>query len=126
MGFASGHIQVQWKQADVVPSHKKGDKSQFSNHRSVSLLCKLSKVTQRYIYNNVYKAVEPLINTNQHGFMNGKSCTTQLLTVYDETRKIIDEDKQTDMIFLDFSKTFDSGDHNILIHKLGFSGKLLL
>ena len=84
---------------------------------------------ERYIYNNVFKVVEPIINTNQHGFMNGKSCTTQLLTVYDEIGKHLDEGKRTDMIFLDFSKAFDSVDHNMLIHKLnklGFSGKLLL
>ena len=37
--------------------------------------------------------------------MNGKSCTTQLLTVYDEIDKHLDEGKQTDMIFLDFSKS---------------------
>ena len=61
--------------------------------------------------------------------MNGKSCTTQLSTVYDEIDKHLDESKQTNMIFLDFSKAFDSVDHNMLIHKLhklGFSGKLLL
>ena len=54
---------------------------------------------ERYIYNNVFKVVEPIIITNQHGFMNVKSCTTQLLTVYDEIGKNLDEGKQTDMIF---------------------------
>ena len=84
---------------------------------------------ERYIYSHVFKFVEPIIDTKQHGFMNGKSCTTQLLTVYDEIRKHLDEGKQTDMIFLAFSKAFDSVDHNMLIHtlhKLGFSGELLL
>ena len=37
----------------------------------------------KYINNNVYKVVEPLFNTNKLGFMNSKSCTTQLLTGYD-------------------------------------------
>ena len=113
----------------MVPAHKKSDKSQVSNYRPISLLCIVSKVMERYIYNNVFKVVEPIINTNQHGFMNGKSCTTQLLTVYDEIGKHLDEGKQTDMIFLDFSKAFDSVNNNMLIHKLhklGFSGKLLL
>ena len=89
----------------------------------------VSEVMEIYIYNNVFKVVEPIINTNQHGFMNEKSCTTELLTVYDEIGKHLDEGKLTDMIFLDFLKTFDSVNHNMLIHKLhklGFSGKLLL
>ena len=110
-------------------SSQKGDKSQVSNYRPTSLLCIVSKVMERYIYNNVFKVVDPIINTNQHGFMNGKSCTTQLLTVYDKNGKHLDEGKQTDILFLDLSKAFDSVDHNMLIHKLhklGFSGKLLL
>ena len=69
---------------------KKGDESQVSNYRPISLLCIVSKVMERYIYNNVFKVVEPIIITNQHGFMNGKSCTTQLLTVYDEIAKHLD------------------------------------
>ena len=43
--------------------------------------------------------------------MTGKSCTTQLLSVYDTVVKHLDEGKQTDIIIL---------------KKLGFSGKLLL
>ena len=121
--FASGHIPTQWEQANVVPVHKKGNKSQVSNYRPISLLCIVSKVMERYIF------VEPLINTHQHGFMTGKSCTTQLLSVYDTVGKHLDEGKQTDMIFFYFSKAFDSVNHNLLINKLQklvFSGKLLL
>ena len=77
MSFASGHIPVQWKQRNVVPVHKKGDKSQVSKYRPISLLYIVSKIMERYIYNNVFKVVEPMVNTNQHGFMNGKSCTAQ-------------------------------------------------
>ena len=54
---------------------------------------------------------------------------TQLISVYDTVGEHLDEGKQTDMIFLDFSKVFDSVNHDMLIHKLrklGFSGKLLL
>ena len=64
-----------------------------------------------------------------HQLMTGKSCTTQLLSAYDTVGKHLDEGKQTDMLFLDFSKAFDSVNHNLLINKLqklGFSGKLLL
>ena len=50
---------------------------------------------ERYIYNSVYNIVELLINTHQHGFMTGKSCTTQLLSVYDTVGKHLDEGKQT-------------------------------
>ena len=68
-----------------------------------------------YIYNRVYNIVEPLINIHQHGFMTGKSCTTQLISVYDTVGKHVDEGKQADMIFLNFSKAFDSVNHKLHI-----------
>ena len=81
--FQSGCIPVQWKQGNVVPVHKKGDKSQVSNYRPISLLRILSKVMEKYIYNHLIDTVKPLIHPLQHGFTNGKSCTTQLIEVYD-------------------------------------------
>ena len=129
MSFYAGLLLTQLKQAHVVPVHKKGDRANVSNYRPISLVCITSKVMERYIYNHVYNIVKPCINTHQHGFMVGKSTTTQLLSVYDLVGKYLDEGKQTDMIYLDFSKAFDSVNHNMLIYKLGklgFTGELLL
>ena len=100
--FQSGCIPVQWKQGNVVPVHKKGDKSQVSNYRPISLLCILSKVMEKYIDNHIIDTVKPLIHPLQHGFINGKSCITQLLEVYKNVGKCLDGGKQMDMIFLDF------------------------
>ena len=57
-------------------------------------------VLEKCIYNNVYKVVKALVNTHQHEFMTGESCTTQLLYVYDVIVKHLDEGKQADMIVL--------------------------
>ena len=49
--------------------------------------------------------------------INGKYCITlitMMLIVYDVIGKHLDECKQTDMMWLEFSKAFDSVDHNML------------
>ena len=82
---------------------------------------------EKYIYNHIIDTVKPLIHPLHHGFMNGKSCTTQLLEVYENVGKSLDGGKQMDMIFLICSKAFDSVNNTMLLHKLemiGFSGKL--
>ena len=70
-----------------------------------------------------------LINNSQHGFIPGKSCTSQLVEVHDYIGSLLDAGKQTDVIYMDMSKAFDKVNHQILIHKLyncfGISGSLL-
>ena len=53
---------------------------------------------------------------------------TQLLGVLHDIGKNLDQNKQVDMLYLDFSKAFDSVDHDILLYKLqkhGINGVLL-
>ena len=65
--FNSGCIPAQWKQGNVVPVHKKGDKSHVSNYRPISLLCIVSKIMEKYIYNQIIDSVKPLIHPLPHG-----------------------------------------------------------
>ena len=52
-----------------------------------------------------------LIKDSQHGFMPGRSCTTNLVIFLDKLTDIIDKGKQADVFYLDFAKAFDQGPH---------------
>ena len=63
----------------------------------------------------------------QHGFIKGRSCVTQLLAMLDKWTEILDQGRNIDAIYLDFSKCFDSVPHDRLLLKLkkyGIQGKL--
>jgi len=54
----------------------------------------------------------------QHGFVKGRSTITQLLDTVHRIVRTVDQRDQTDVAFLDFSKTFDSVSHAHLIREL--------
>ncbi|CAM4600555.1 unnamed protein product [Lepidochelys olivacea] len=59
-----------------------------------------------------------VIRNSQHGFAKDKSCLTNLIAFYDEITGSVDEGKAMDVLFLDFSKAFDTDSHSILASKL--------
>ena len=121
-------VPNEWKRANVVPIFKKGDPSLTNNYRPVSLLPVISKILERCIYNKIIEFVRPKITSMQHGFLAGSSTFTQLLTVFSRISDILDNRAQTDVVYFDLSKAFDSVPHEPLIAKLrsfGFNGTLL-
>ena len=120
----SGKLPHIWKEANVSPIFKKGDKSDPANYRPISLTCVLCKVLEHIVTSNLTKH---LANSNilfelQHGFREKRSCETQLVMLVDEISKSMQMGKQTDLILLDFSKAFDKVAHQKLISKLYFYG----
>jgi len=54
----------------------------------------------------------------QLGFTRGKSCSTHLVSFYDEVTCVVDQGKPADVVAWGFSKAFDAVSHSILPGRL--------
>jgi len=130
LSLKMGVVPKMWKEASVIPIHKKKDKSDISNYRPVSLLSCVGKLQERIIFKHMYNYlhVNKLISPMQSGFRPGDSTINQLLDIYHTISNALDHKKDVRLVFCDISKAFDKVWHRGLLFKLrqlGISGLLL-
>ena len=102
-----------WTAATVVPIFRKGSKSDPGIYRPVSLTSVPCKILESMIKKGLMQHIErnDLIRESQHGFVKGKSCTTNLLEFMEKLTKIIDKGSKADEFYLGFAKAFDKVSH---------------
>ena len=74
------------KCANVIPIHKKGDKTSSKNYRPISLLPTISKLFERIMYDQILFYIERFLSSSLFGFRKGHSAEN-CLTVMIETWK---------------------------------------
>ncbi len=129
--LSTGEIPADWKRANVTPIFKKGSKADPGNYRPVSLTSVCCKILETLVRDGIMSHLESnnLISQEQHGFLPGKSCCTNLLEFMEKVTSAVDEGVPYDVIFLDFAKAFDKVPRERLLEKLrahGIRGKTLL
>ena len=115
----NGIYPCEWKKANVVPIHKKGDKQTLKNYRPVSLLPICSKMFERHLYSEMFGFFldKGLISANQSGFKAEDPCINQLLSITHNIYKSFDDGYEVRGVFLDISKAFDKVWHDGLIFR---------
>ena len=108
------------KIADVIPIHKKDEKTLLINYRPVSLIPIVSKLFERNMHNQVVTYIDKFLSPYLFGYRKGYS-TEQCLTIMLEAwRKTLDEKKCAGAVLTDLSKAFNCLSNELLIAAYGF------
>ena len=124
------HVPCYGKKPDITPIYKKGDASQVSNYRPISIMPAMCRLFERILadYINFHLHHNRLITDAQYGFVKGRSTELQLLNCSKMWINAINSNQFVDTVYIDFSKAFDTVSHRKLLHKLtnyGISGNIL-
>ena len=112
--WSTGKVPEDWR----LVIYKKHWKEDSGNHRPISLISVkiiLSAITQ-HVRNN--QGIRP----SQHELMKDKSYLKNLISFYDWITLLLNEGKAVEVVYLDFSKAFNTASHSILLRKLVVCG----
>ncbi|KAI5635933.1 reverse transcriptase (RNA-dependent DNA polymerase) domain-containing protein [Phthorimaea operculella] len=120
----TGKYPVDLKTGIVRPIYKKGSKQEYGNYRPITILPIVDKIFEKYVGDQIRKFYieNNVLSDNQYGFQRNKS-TSQLLSSFtDHVNKCLEAKKHVLMVFIDYSKAFDTLRHKTLIQKLDDTG----
>ena len=108
------------KVSKVTSVDKGGELTDPSNFRPISTLSALTQIFEKLVYKQLINYIEKhdILFQFQFGFRKGHSTAQAVSEIADNLREAIDNNLYTCGVFIDFSKAFDTVNHEILLKKL--------
>ena len=113
----SSNFSSNVKAADILPTHKKKDKSVIENYRPISIPPTLSKIYERCMYDQMHKYFDQVLSKYQCGFRQGYNTQHCLLMMVEKWKEALDKNGLGGALLTDLSKAFDCIKHDLLIAK---------
>lgn len=120
----SGYFPQLWKTSVVIPIPKVNNPVNFSDLRPISLVPTFVKIIEKVVHRQLYDYAlkNNIISQFQSGFQKNQSTVTILLKVLDDIVRERDKGNCMALVLLDFSKAFDTIDHELMCAKLSYFG----
>lgn len=124
LSITSGTFPAKLKNAVITPIYKSGPNDNIKNYRPISQLSIFSKIFESAMktYLMQYLEHKNILNKAQFGFRPKCSTFHALNAFSNDILASIDKKLSVLSIFVDFSKAFDTVNHNILLDKMHFYG----
>ena len=107
--WEEGSVPQAWKDASIVTIYKKGDRTDCGNYRGISLLSIAGKIFARILLNRLSIHITPeVVPETQCGFRSNRSTVDMIFCLRQLQEKCIEQDRPLYMVFVDFTKAFDT------------------
>jgi hypothetical protein len=102
-------------EAYLVALHKKGSIEDPANYRGVSLMSTVAKLFHLIIMRRIRRALDPWISPTQNAYRPSRSCQQHIVAASAMHQLASNhKDYELHMLFVDFSKAFDSVDRTAI------------
>ena len=92
----------------ILPFSKKGDLGLAKNYRGITLTSLAAKIYNALLRNRIEPNIDNILRKNQNGFRRNRSPTSQILNIRRILEGVRTKNLQATLIFVDFTKAFDS------------------
>lgn len=110
----TGIIPDQWGETHIILLHKKGHKEDINNYRPISLISNIYKVFAKVILGRIAQHLDETQPIEQAGFRKNYSTIDHIHTIKQILEKYNEYHKPIYITFIDYSKAFDSLNHNYI------------
>ena len=97
-----------WMKGCILPFPKKGELGLAKNYQGITLTSMAAKIYNALLRNRMEPKIDNIFRKNQNGFRRNRSTTSQILTIRRILEGVWAKNLQATLIFVDFTKAFDS------------------
>uniref|UniRef100_A0A7I5E8S3 Reverse transcriptase domain-containing protein n=1 Tax=Haemonchus contortus TaxID=6289 RepID=A0A7I5E8S3_HAECO len=106
--WSQGEVPEDWRRGVIVKIPKKGNLSDCSNWRGITLLSVPGKTFCIVLLRRICTAIDGRLREEQAGFRSGRSCSEQIFTLRNIIEQCVEYGQPLVINFVDFKKAFDS------------------
>ena len=117
-----------WKESIIAPIYKRGNKTDCSNYRGISLLTTTYEILSHILLSRLTPYAKGITEHHQYEFQRNRSTTDHIFCISQTLEKKLEHYEAVHQLFIDFKKAYDSFRRKVLYNifiEIGISMKLV-